>query len=209
MSPQPQETGQTKTKRRTEAPGPYNATAALRRTRIRRLIGWSAGLLVATGLITAALNSARPQVSETVGSAPDFTLSDTDGNRITLSSLRGHPVILYFSEGAGCQSCIYQMQAIEQDLDFASEGIVVLPIVMDPIEDIQAAMEYTGVVTPFLLDDGKVSDAYGTLGTGMHPGLPGHGFVLINVEGDQVWQGDYPSMWLSPEDLLAEVRKRL
>jgi hypothetical protein len=101
------------------------------------------------------------------------------------------------------------MKAIEEYPDFASEGIVVLPIVMDPIENIQAAMEYTGVVTPFLMDDGKVSDAYGTLGTGMHPGLPGHGFVLINAEGDQVWQGDYPSMWLPPEELFAEVQGRL
>jgi peroxiredoxin len=209
MSPQTRVVGQTKTRRRTEAPGPYNATVAVRRTRIRRLIGWGAGLVVATGLITGALISARPQVSETVASAPDFTLPDTDGNMITLSSLRGHPVILYFNEGAGCESCIYQMQAIEEYAGFASEGIVVLPIVMDPIEDIRAAMAYTGVVTPFLMDDGKVSDAYGTLGTGMHPGLPGHGFVLVNAEGDQVWQGSYPSMWLPPEDLLAEVQKRL
>ena len=44
-------------------------------------------------------------------------------------------------------------------------------------------MELNGVATPFLLDDGTVSDAYDTLGKGMHAGLPGHSFVLIDAEG--------------------------
>lgn len=39
--------------------------------------------------------------------------------------------------------------------------------------------------TPFLLDDGTVSEAYGTLGKGMHAGLPGHSFVLIDKHGQQ------------------------
>ncbi len=209
MSTQSQGSGQAATRRRTEAPGPYNATLALRRTRIRRLIGWSVGLLAATGLVAAALISARPQVSEASHLAANFTLPDTDGNAISLSSLRGHPVVLYFSEGAGCEACIYQMKAIEEDPDFASKGIVVVPIVMDPIDQIRAAMASAGVTTPFLIDDGKVSAEYGTLGTGMHAGLPGHGFVLINADGAQVWAGNYPSMWLPPGDLLAEVQKRL
>ena len=63
--------------------------------------------------------------------------------------------------------------------------------------------------TPFLLDDGTVSEAYDTLGKGMHAGLPGHSFVLIDTEGQQRWYGEYPSMWLDPDDLLTEVRSRL
>lgn len=191
------------------APGPYNATVALRRTRLRTTLAWVGGLIVVVGLVTAGLLSARPQVSEASGLAPDFTLPDTDGNMITLSSLRGHPVLLYFSEGAGCEACIYQMKAIEGDPAFAAAGIVVLPIVMDPPDQIRAAMTYDGVATPFLMDDGKVSAAYKTLGTGMHAGLPGHGFVLINAAGDQVWSGNYPSMWLPPADLLTEVQTKL
>lgn len=191
------------------APGPYNATVALRRARLRSAIGWGAGLIVVAGLVTAALISARPQVSEVSGLAPDFTLPDTDGNMVTLSSLRGHPVLLYFSEGAGCGSCISQMKAIEDEPGFAEQGIVVLPIVMDPPDQIRAAMAYDGIATPFLMDDGKVSKAYGTLGTGMHADLPGHGFVLIDAAGTQVWSGDYPSMWLAPTDLLAEVQTRI
>lgn len=54
-----------------------------------------------------------------------------------------------------------------------------------------------------------MSKAYGTLGKGMHAGLPGHSFVLIDRTGRQRWYGEYSSMWLSPDDLLTEVQKRL
>ena len=60
----------------------------------------------------------------------------------------------------------------------------------------------------YLLDDGTVSEAYDTLGKGMHAGLPGHSFVLIDEQGEQRWYGEYPSMWLEPQDLLKEVQKR-
>lgn len=69
--------------------------------------------------------------------------------------------------------------------------------------------QLNGVATPFLLDDGTVSQAYGTLGKGMHAGLPGHSFVLIDKAGEQRWYGEYPSMWLSPDQLITELRTRL
>ena len=80
---------------------------------------------------------------------------------------------------------------------------------MNTAEQIKPEMRANGVNTPFLLDDGKVSAAYGTLGKGMHPGLPGHSFVLIDAAGVQRWYGEYPSMYLSSADLLKEVRKHL
>ncbi len=69
-------------------------------------------------------------------------------------------------------------------------------------------MAANGVKTPFLLDD-AVSKAYGTLAKGMHAGLPGHSFVLIDKLGVQRWYGEYPSMFLSTTDLMTQVRKHL
>jgi hypothetical protein len=43
----------------------------------------------------------------------------------------------------------------------------------------------------------------------MHAGLPGHGFVLINADGQQVWSGDYPSMWIEPSELFTLVEEAL
>lgn len=54
-----------------------------------------------------------------------------------------------------------------------------------------------------------ISRAYGTLGKGMHARLPGHSFVLVDKTGVQRWYGEYPSMWLSPADLLTQVRQHL
>ena len=65
------------------------------------------------------------------------------------------------------------------------------------------------VTTPFLLDDGTVSTAYGTIGQGMHAGLPGHSFVVIDATGTQRWYGEYPSMWLEPTELLAKAQAAL
>jgi hypothetical protein len=49
----------------------------------------------------------------------------------------------------------------------------VLPIVvMTSREQILRDMRANGVRTPFLIDDGTVSDAYGTLGQEMPAGLP-------------------------------------
>ncbi len=175
----------------------------------RRLLGL-AGLAVLVAVVTFGLWQARPTTSENGGgAAPDFTLPTTTGQNVSLADYRGSPVILYFNEGAGCGSCTQQMAEIEKHPGFADAGIVVLPIVMNTADQIQADLDTFGVRTPYLLDDGTVSQAYGTLGKGMHAGLPGHGFVLVDADGVQLWQGNYPSMWLDPDDLLREASSRL
>lgn len=179
-------------------------------SRWKRLVLWGVTLVVLAGLVTTMLITSQVETSSEVRTAPDFTLTDTSGAVHSLSQHRGENVVLYFNEGAGCQSCIVQMGEIENRIDdFRAQGIIVLPIVMNTREQIIADMTQNGVTTPFLLDDGTVSEAYGTLGKGMHAGLPGHSFVLIDKTGNQRWYGEYPSMWLNPDELLAEVTKRL
>lgn len=183
--------------------------AAARRRRRRSWTAWGAGLLVVSVLVVAGLLTSRPTISTDVRAAPEFTLPASDGSTISLADYLGEPVILYFNEGAGCDSCLVQMAQIEQSAEFAESGFTVLPIVMNTAEQINADRLRLGVQAPFLLDDGTVSAAYDTLDKGMHPGLPGHGFVLIDADGTQLWHGNYPSMWLSPADLLREVTTRL
>jgi peroxiredoxin len=180
-----------------------------RHHRLRNVIVATA-VLALVGVVTAMMLNSRPESSDATRMAPGFTLTDTDGTEHTLAEHRGHNVLLYFSEGAGCQSCLVQMGEIEkQAAAFAKQDITVLPIVMNTREQITEDMGTNDVKTPFLLDDGTVSKAYGTLGKGMHAGLPGHSFVLIDKSGQQRWYGEYPSMWLSPEELLDEVGSRL
>ena len=186
--------------------------AAMAQTHRRRegTLIWVITGAVLAALVAAMLLTSRPQSSDVTKAAPEFTLVDTAGTTHTLSDHRGENVLLYFSEGAGCQSCLVQMGEIEKLADaFAEKNITVLPIVMNTKAQIIRDMAVNDVKTPFLLDDGTVSDAYGTIGNGMHAGLPGHSFVLIDIEGNQRWYGEYPSMWLAPQELLAEVTKRL
>ncbi|MCB0910854.1 MAG: peroxiredoxin family protein [Propionibacteriaceae bacterium] len=185
------------------------AAADKRRSRWRRWLSWSAALTV-VALITGMLLTSQTTSATTSTTAPDFTLPTTADTTVTLSKLRDKPVLLYFSEGAGCGACIMQMDQIEKrKADFDAAGVTVLPIVMNTKAAIAADIARYGVTTPFLLDDGTVSRAYGTLGKGMHTDLPGHSFVLIDATGVQRWYGEYPSMWLDPTDLLDQINTRL
>ena len=198
---------QARQERRTRAELAFHVEA--RRRRIR-MAAWTLGLLTVAGVVTAMLLSSRPETSTATRVAPDFTLTDTAGNAVRLSDYRGSNVLLYFSEGAGCQSCLVQMREIEKDAKaFADADLTVLPIVMNSRDQIMTDMAANGVTTPFLLDDGTVSRDYGTLGKGMHAGLPGHSFVLVDKTGRQRWYGEYPSMWRDPQDLLRDVEQRL
>jgi peroxiredoxin len=186
------------------------AQAADRGHRGRLAAAWATVLVVLLGIVGFMLATSQPESSTAIKTAPDFTLTDTTGQEVALSDYRGSNVVLYFNEGAGCQSCLVQMAEIEKEAAALKDlNVTVLPIVMNTREQITDDMQANGVATPFLLDDGTVSQAYGTLGKGMHAGLPGHSFVLIDKAGEQRWYGEYPSMWLSPDQLMTELRARL
>ena len=178
-----------------------------RQRRIR--LTWLVVTVAVIGIVVAMALSSRQETSSAIKVAPDFTLTDTSGASVSLASYKGKNVLLYFSEGAGCQACLVQMSQIEKDPAFAAAGLTVLPIVMNTKDQILADMAANDVQTPFLIDDGTVSTEYGTIGKGMHEGLPGHSFVLIDKAGNQRWYGEYPSMFLSPDDLLKEVKAHL
>lgn len=184
--------------------------AQVRRERRRQIVLWTVVIAVLGGIVTAMMVTSRATSSGRSRVAPDFTLTDTARKQVHLADYRGRNVVLYFSEGAGCGSCLQQMAAIENDkAAFDKAGITVLPIVMNTRDQIMKDMATYGVKTPFLLDDGHVSRAYKTIGRGMHAGLPGHSFVLIDNTGTQRWYGEYPSMYLSTQDLLKQVKEHL
>ncbi len=161
-------------------------------------------------MLASGSGSGAAQTSA-VRAAPGFTLASTAGGNVSLASYRGHDVVLYFSEGVGCDACFYQMREFENHAaGLAAAGITVVPVVMNPASQVRAEMTAFGVRTPYLIDAaGSVSRAYGVLGEGMHAGLPGHGFVLIDARGTERWYGEYPSMYLSTAGLIAQVKAHL
>jgi peroxiredoxin len=198
---------------RTEARAAVRA-AAKANTRGRQRRGWllwTLGVVVVGAVIGAMMFTARDTQNTTTRLAPDFTLTNTAGQSVHLADYRGKNVVLYFSEGAGCQACLTQMGDIERhQADFAAANVTVLPIVMNTADEIRQDMAANDVRTPFLIDStGQVSRQYDTLGKGMHAGLPGHSFILVDTKGTQRWSGEYPSMYLSSADLLKQVRSHL
>lgn len=152
-----------------------------------------------------------PQGGGRSGEAPTFTLASTAGAPVSLADYRGRDVLLYFNEGVGCDACFYQMAELEQNAgQLAEAGVTVLPIVANTAEQTRAELSRFGIRTPYLIDEGtRVSQAFGMLGQGMHANLPGHGFVLVDGSGQIRWKMEYPSMYVSTMDLLADVRQFL
>ena len=95
--------------------------------------------------------------------APDFTLSDQDGNEVTLSSLRGAPVVLYFYPKADTPGCTTQACGIRDHLpDYAEAGVRVLGVSPDPVKRVKKFHDGQNLnFTLLAAVDHAVCDSYG------------------------------------------------
>jgi peroxiredoxin len=162
-------------------------------------------MVVVGALVWFATRSPGGEVRS--GQAPPFTLASTSGGQVSLSDYQGHNVLLYFNEGVGCDACFYQTVELENNAsDLQAKDITLLPIVVNPADQVQPYLDQFGITTPYLIDaDGSVSRAYGVMGKGMHADLPGHGFVFIDASGQERWSKEYPSMYASTSELLGAI----
>lgn len=169
---------------------------------------------------SSSQNSSTNQATNTslndlVGkSAPDFTLESYNGDKVTLSSLKGKNVVLFFSEGLMCYpACWDQIAAFGKDNQFTEKNTVVLTIVNDPKNDWKGAIEKMpelGQATVLLDTDRKVSLTYNMLSlpSSMHKGqLPGHTYVVIDKEGVVKYVKDDVQMAVRNQELIAEIDK--
>lgn len=168
-------------------------------------------VLAIGGVIAAMMLSSRSQQTSETKAAPAFTMTNTAGQAVSLADFKGKPVLLYFNEGVGCDACFYQQVDIEKyAAQLKAMGITELPVVMNPADEVNPELTRFKLTTPYLIDkDGSVSAAYGVLGKGMHGGLPGHGFVLIDGNGVIRWQGEYPTMFLPANELISNINQNL
>ena len=173
----------------------------------RRWRGWVLlAAVVAGGAGLMLVANARTTSDGSGGAAPGFTLPSTDGRIVSLADYRGRDVLLYFNEGVGCDICFGQLVEIERSGVFAGGDLTILPVVVNDLASTRQQLDRFGIATPFLIDPAKdISRAYDTLGRGHHADLPGHSFVLIDGDGEIAWRGDYPTMWVEPAALAAEV----
>jgi peroxiredoxin Q/BCP len=115
---------------------------------------------------TRGTTNGGPVAVEEAGPAPDFTLTSDAGEQVTLSALRGKPVVLYFyppDDTPGCTKQACGIRDVYGELEQA--GAVVLGVSPDG-EDSHAKFK-AKYELPFTLladTDHEVADAYGVWG---------------------------------------------
>lgn len=149
------------------------------------------------------------------GQAPGFTLASSAGGQVSLSSMRGKTVLLYFQEGLMCQPCWDQISDLEAHAtDVKAAGVdQIISITTDPVDLIARKAADLHLSTPVLSDpDLAVSRTYHANEYGMMgASRDGHSFILVKPDGSIGWRADYGgapkyTMFVPTTDLLADLK---
>ena len=111
--------------------------------------------------------------------APDFSLKDSDGNDVRLSSLRGKRVIVYFYPAAMTPGCTKEACDFRDSLSsLAAAGLTVVGISPDSPAKLAKFRDRDGLNFPLLSDpDHAVLTAYGAYGEKMLYGKKSVGVI--------------------------------
>ncbi len=122
-------------------------------------------ILIAGLMIFGMALGAEGQLSPGM-EAPDFSLTDQDGVRHTLSAYRGQQVVVYFYPKDDTQGCTIEACSIRDDYNlFEKKGIKVIGISYDDMQSHKKFAEEYDLPFTLLSDTDKaVSEAYGTKG---------------------------------------------
>jgi peroxiredoxin len=128
--------------------------------------------------------------------APDFKLSDLNGNNVALSSMRGKIVLLDFWS-ISCGPCIREMPMIGDIAEAHKADLIVWGVSDDqPDTDKKWLVQHQRTLPTLSDSDFVVSDQYKV------PGIPA--FVLIGMDGKvkNYWEGE-----VSKPDLEAAIQR--
>jgi peroxiredoxin Q/BCP len=119
--------------------------------------------------------------------APDFTLPDADGHEVSLASLRGKKVIIYFYPAAMTPGCTKQACDFRDSRSELTEaGFTVLGISPDGPAKLARFREKEGLTFPLLSDPGRtVLEAYGAYGEKMMYGKKSVGVIRSTFVVDE------------------------
>lgn len=160
-------------------------------------------------------SSVKNSYADLVGKpAPNFELPSYNGTTVTLSSLLGKKVVLFFNEGIVCYpACWNQIAALGTDKDLNNNQVATASIVPDQQGEWATAIKRQpdlGKETILLDSDISTSQNYGvmTLESSMHKGAkPGHTYVLIDEKGIVKYTYDDPTMGIQNDRIKQEISK--
>lgn len=130
--------------------------------------------------------------------APAFTLADQHGNPVSLSSLRGRTVVLYFYPKADTPGCTTQACGVrDRRPDYERADAVVLGVSPDPVKRVAAFDEKYGLGFPLLADeDHAVAEAYGV-------------WVEKSMYGRKYMGNERTTFVISPEGTITDVYRNV
>jgi len=121
--------------------------------------------------------------------APEFTLSDSQGNRVSLSGYYGKPLVVNFW-ASWCPSCRREMPSMEKGARWLARfGTRFITVNRGERPDtVQRFLETSGLSLPVLLDqDIEVSDSWGVEGLPVTYVLDPQGRLAYKALGPREW----------------------
>ncbi len=115
--------------------------------------------------------------------APDFTLPDQDRQPVTLSALRGAPVLVVFYPFAFSALCGAELGRLRDSLQ-SYAGVTVLAVSTDPVYSLKAFGTQEGYDFPLLSDfwpHGATASAYGVFNE--RAGMALRATFLLDADG--------------------------
>jgi peroxiredoxin len=126
--------------------------------------------------------------------APEFTLKDQDGERVSLADLRGRKVMLVFYPADFSPGCTDQLSIYQEILPQLEGRVSLLGISVDSIWSHRAFREQLGIEMPLLADfhpKGEVAASYGAYLEDY--GTANRSLVLIDEQGVVEWVHESPT----------------
>ena len=141
--------------------------------------------------------------------APDFKLSDQDGNIVKLSDFKGKKLLLYFYPKASTPGCTVQACSVSDSLmTLKKKGISSVGISPDPPEKQKKFDEKKSLGFPLLSDeDHSVAEAYGAWGKKSMYGKIFNGIIRSSFLIDE--KSKIIEAWykVKPKDTVSNVLK--
>jgi peroxiredoxin len=154
--------------------------------------------------MTAVESQGIPAVGQR---APDFTLPSTSGEKVTLSSLRGQPVLLAFFPLAFSGTCTAELCEMRDDADeFVKRGVMVVGISVDSTYSLKEYKIKHGIKVDLLSDfKREVSRLYGVLLEDRF--FSNRAYFLLDRDGVIRWEHveENPSHRRTDAELLAAI----
>jgi peroxiredoxin Q/BCP len=163
--------------------------------------------------VSAVLHAVEPQKQPSVGSAaPDFSLTSSDGSKVSLKDYKGKWVVLYFYPKDFTSGCTLEAKNFERDLaQYQNAGAIIVGVSVDTAQSHKDFCAKEGLNFKLLADsDAKVSSQYGSVMEHDGAKMAARNTFLINPKGEvaKVYTGVKPAAH-SEEVLrdLAQVQK--